>query len=159
MFLARLEAVRVRLCKLGTRGTFHASVIWPACDQPSRWREQESSQQQQPVTLCTSHQRRKKAWPAHPHTAGSPPLVCLHSSRLISSRAIAVVTQSRTHARTAPHSTPLPLSSVCLLRRTSATSKAPPRDKHHHRHPERAYRRVTLASLNCNIPLTTRLQQ
>ena len=42
------------------------------------------------------------------------------------------------HARTAPQSTPLPLSSVGLLRRTSATSKLHPRDNHHQQHRERA---------------------
>jgi hypothetical protein len=105
-------AVRVRLCKsmeLG-HGSTRASL---ACILTShRVAEQPSV----PVTLQHFPTRqRKKAWPAHPH-----PDHWFVSSRFVSSRHPIVfcchctLHTARTHARTAPQLTPLPLSSVCL---------------------------------------------
>lgn len=103
-------AVRVRLCKSMElrHGSTRASL---ACKSTSH------RVAEQPSLVHSPTRQRKKAWPAHPH-----PDHWFVSSRLISTSHRFLLSLHTLHARTAPHSTPLPLSSVC----TFATRQAPP---------------------------------
>jgi hypothetical protein len=96
-------------------------------DQPSRCRAAISAH-----LLCTFPPDNARRPGQHTRT----PIIGL--SRLVSSRhPIVFCCHCTLHARTAPHSTPLPLSSVC----TSATRQAPPSRQTRQ---YSAFRRVTI---------------